>query len=126
MELSDSNLELDVTSSGSLDTSPLRTATSNSERNSVTREDLDQAGKPSTRQEHTVHRPITRSQGRFRPRPDTPAFADRPSCTAHSDMMDELRIDEEIIIYQSKRASNTASNIQDTEQTLETASDSYC
>ena len=40
-------------------------------------------------------------------------------------MMDELRIDEEIIIYQSKRASNTASNIQDTEQTLETASDTH-
>jgi len=106
MELS--NLELDVTSSGSQDTSPSRTATSNSEGNFVTREDLDQAGKLSTRQEQPVHRPITRSQGTFRPRPDTPAFADRPSCTAHSDKMDELKIDEEIVIFQSKQASHTA------------------
>ena len=107
-----SNLELDVTSSGGQDTSPLGAATADKEYVSVTREDLEQAGKSSTRQEQTVHRPITRSQGRSRPRPDTPASMDRPSCTAHGDIMNDLGIDEEIVIYQSRQASITTSNTQ--------------
>ena len=78
--------------------SPLGAATANLAHASVTREDLEQAGKPSTGQAQTVHRPMTRSQGKIRPRSDTPVSVDRPSCTVRSDIMDELRTDEEIVV----------------------------
>ena len=37
--------------------------------------------------------------------------------------MDELRIDEEIVVYQSRQASLTAGNLWETEQTVETSLD---
>ena len=39
--------------------------------------------------------------------------------------MDELKIDEEIVIFQSKQASNTAGDSQETKQVLETATDTH-
>jgi len=80
MELT--GLELDVTGSGNLDTSPPEAATSTLEQHSVTREDWNQAEKPPTRQIPISHRPITRSLSKVR--------SDTPSCIASSDIIDDI------------------------------------
>ena len=80
MELT--NLDLDVTGSGNLDTSPTEAATSTSEHHSVTREDWNQAEKPPTRQIPISHRPITRSLSKVR--------SDTPSCIASSDIINDI------------------------------------
>ena len=98
-------LTLNVTSSGDQNTSPLGAAASNSEHNPVTREDWDQAGKPSTGRNQVTHRPITRSQSKVRS--DTPITADRPSCTASSDTTDEFKADD---IWEMSMNANTISS----------------
>ena len=83
---------------------PLRVATVNLEpvaeiAPSVTPGDLGRAGKPTARQtQQTASRPLTRSQGKVRPRPGTPAASDRPSCMACRDETDMIKIDEEIAV----------------------------
>ena len=73
-----SYVDLKVADSGSQDTSPLGAAPADFEHVSVTREDLEQAGKPSTGQVQTVHRPLIRSQGKIMIWSDTPVSVDRP------------------------------------------------